>query len=648
MRFYKYEPLKRNEIRLIELKGSSIWSDPIELIHIRHVSLNNASQVSFEALSYAWGDPTGRHPLYCGDGSYLMITESLFSALRNLRQRNRSRLLWVDAVCINQDDLRERGLQVALMKQIYQTSECTLVYLGDEADNSLLALTFLDYFLERLNQKRENWDKQGKSKKGLNALSKRAHKGIAEMKRSGIDTTDEEEDMAINDNSLVAGICARAMGSSAEGLFFPFPQELTQKALVALLCRPWFQRAWVIQEFAVAKYVDMYCGRRLVKWTAFMPAFTFSFDAAKVTWGSAVLPSQRLDFYRGLKQMLEMHSLYGKSRGKEPHRKRLSWLLSTCRTANATLAVDKLYSLYGLSSDFSDFSNHSANYYAPKASVYTRQAVWHIYKSEGKELLYEASRSDRTSSDMPSWVPDWSEVPIRHNLGKQWSKTSRWLFKAGGKQNIEGIGRREGILMESGPVLSIMGFVLQTILILGHPEDRGIECAPNLSHLQNVLSDVETCKSRMSRYPTGEKIDIVMDCVLEADQPRDPENVTSWWDNNTARDILAGIELNCLENQGGKGTIMERFKNSMAFKNATRAIAGRRLAVTDKSYVGLVPTATQRGDKVCVLYGFVVPFILRRKADHYILVGDCYMHGLMQGEIFDLKPPPVLQDIKIH
>jgi hypothetical protein len=75
----------------------------------------------------------------------------------------------------------------------------------------------------------------------LDAISKRGHKGIAENKRAGINTTDEEEGMAIYGSQLVASICARAVGSSAEELFYPFPQELTQKALVALLCRPWFQ-----------------------------------------------------------------------------------------------------------------------------------------------------------------------------------------------------------------------------------------------------------------------------------------------------------------------------------------------------------------------------------------------------------------------
>jgi len=71
---------------------------------------------------------------------------------------------------------------------------------------------------------------------------------------------------------------------------------------------------------------------------------------------------------------------------------------------------------------------------------------------------------------------------------------------------MEGPGRRKGILVEDGGVLSIKGFILQTILILGQPDDRGIKDAPNLSHLLNMLSDMVTCQNRMSTYRTGENL----------------------------------------------------------------------------------------------------------------------------------------------
>jgi hypothetical protein len=163
-----------------------------------------------------------------------------------------------------------------------------VVYLGDEADNSFLAIAFPENLMKRVNQKMEDWDEQGKSKKNLDSLSKRAHKDISKMKKAEMDVAEYEESQAHVDDMRVAQICAKAVGFSQEELFRPLPQEATQKALVALLSRPWFQRVWIIQEFVVAKHVDIYCRRRSVEWVAFLTAFSYSFDAAKVRWDTVI------------------------------------------------------------------------------------------------------------------------------------------------------------------------------------------------------------------------------------------------------------------------------------------------------------------------------------------------------------------------
>lgn len=62
------------------------------------------------------------------------------------------------------------------------------------------------------------------------------------------------------------------------------------------------------------------------------------------------------------------------------------------------------------------------------------------------------------------------------------------------------------------------------------------------------------------------------------------------------------------------------------------ATGGRRLAISDKGYVGLVPTCTQRGDAIAILFGCPVPVILRKHDDWYEFIGTCYIHGIMEGE----------------
>lgn len=113
------------------------------------------------------------------------------------------------------------------------------------------------------------------------------------------------------------------------------------------------------------------------------------------------------------------------------------------------------------------------------------------------------------------------------------------------------------------------------------------------------------------------------------------------------------MELESLNDQGADATTAQLIRkmsreNPKAFNNIAGAISGRRLAVTNKFYFSLVPTTAKRGDKVCVLYGFAVPFILPKVTEHYILIGDCYIHGLMQGETLTANPPPTIQNIILH
>jgi len=102
------------------------------------------------------------------------------------------------------------------MRQIYQNSEYTVVYLGDEADD--LVIAFLNNLMKRLKQKVEDWDKQGKSKKNLDSLSKRIYKDISRLKMAGIDVAGHKKAQARFDNILVAQVCAEAAGSSTEDL----------------------------------------------------------------------------------------------------------------------------------------------------------------------------------------------------------------------------------------------------------------------------------------------------------------------------------------------------------------------------------------------------------------------------------------------
>ncbi|RSL63377.1 hypothetical protein CEP53_004424 [Fusarium sp. AF-6] len=91
----------------------------------------------YEAVSYTWGgedgDATLRHPVYVGEyWDILLQTRNCCAMLRYLQPLQGERTLWVDAICINQKDTRERGEQVAKMGQIYSQCLQVVLWLGDD------------------------------------------------------------------------------------------------------------------------------------------------------------------------------------------------------------------------------------------------------------------------------------------------------------------------------------------------------------------------------------------------------------------------------------------------------------------------------------------------------------------------------------
>ncbi|KAL7813690.1 heterokaryon incompatibility domain-containing protein [Trichoderma aethiopicum] len=145
MQEYKYERLnlERPAIRLLRLHCGLINQISCELfqaeLHHRQDS------VSYEALSYTWGSPNVTESILV-NGYRMEITHNLHEALLHLRREDEDRILWVDAVCIDQANLKERGHQVAQMGEIYGEADRVIFRLGPstyETDIFMKSLQFL-------------------------------------------------------------------------------------------------------------------------------------------------------------------------------------------------------------------------------------------------------------------------------------------------------------------------------------------------------------------------------------------------------------------------------------------------------------------------------------------------------------------------
>ena len=135
-----YPPLEHGSIRLLELLPKD---DDAEQLRgrLREYPLRSMEDLShpYEALSYVWGSENKPRSIVIGNQK-LPITQNLYAALSRLQYRSYSRLLWIDAICIDQTDVKEKERQIPLMAEIYANARCVLVWLGEAEDDGDRAL----------------------------------------------------------------------------------------------------------------------------------------------------------------------------------------------------------------------------------------------------------------------------------------------------------------------------------------------------------------------------------------------------------------------------------------------------------------------------------------------------------------------------
>lgn len=133
-----YENLKlsldKDEIRVVCLHPATNWDDQIEC-SLMTLSLSDPERPQYQALSYVWGDARMTLSIKV-NGCHFEGTKNLVDALRALRLQGQERIIWIDAICINQQDTQERNQQVKKMADIYRNSSATVAWLGSSAKKS--------------------------------------------------------------------------------------------------------------------------------------------------------------------------------------------------------------------------------------------------------------------------------------------------------------------------------------------------------------------------------------------------------------------------------------------------------------------------------------------------------------------------------
>ncbi|KAK4647041.1 uncharacterized protein QC761_122060 [Podospora bellae-mahoneyi] len=225
---YAYTPidLKTDAIRLIRLLRGRV-DEPVRC-ELFETFLHQVEGVPYESLSYAWGDaPISKEIELCGKKA--AVTENLYLALSCLRQPDEDRILWVDALCIDQRSHREKNHQVKQMRLVYSNAQNVHIWLGPGTDDIDLLMGLMSQ-LDKRATKRKNCRRNSPDAwvKEWSILVKRDGTGETSIKTCRVN------------------------------------------ALKDMLSRPWFKRVWILQEVFSARSAVISCGLNTIPTRVFV------------------------------------------------------------------------------------------------------------------------------------------------------------------------------------------------------------------------------------------------------------------------------------------------------------------------------------------------------------------------------------------
>lgn len=259
--FSNYRVLDRNtqEIRLLVIHPGS-FDDPITCSLV-HSSLVGPDRFPFEAVSYCWGSLRSSTIIYLTDDvqqpheisdkafkKAFRVPESVGAALKHLRYDNgKSRIFWVDSICINQSDFDERASQVSLMTQIYSQAESVTIWLGVGEPSLHMAMDVI----RDISNYKNHICPSGPSCHCPGGSHLVNPQEIA-LKKPESEYAVMVEILKVHLSTVSEDIRNRFRG----------PHEL----ISYLFEQPWFRRVWVLQEALNAQSAFLHCGYNILPW----------------------------------------------------------------------------------------------------------------------------------------------------------------------------------------------------------------------------------------------------------------------------------------------------------------------------------------------------------------------------------------------
>ncbi|TVY48830.1 Heterokaryon incompatibility protein 6,OR allele [Lachnellula occidentalis] len=598
---FVYQPLdvRAREIRVLVLQSSLRDDDPIrcELVHIgldedittlRARPHFRTGLMNFNTLSYTWGNSNNNRAVILA-GHQFSVTENLHAALLHLRNSHRSAsssntitksYWWIDAICINQESVSERNDQVSLMTRIYKKSFGVHIWLGDEAENSSLAIDL-----------------------------------ISELGRW----------RPLGPGDPVGG-----------DRVFKSDRKMHWKALNALFQRPYWSRVWVRQEVAVPKFAMVHCGSRTCQWDDLSAALNviltmnqqLGYQPAQEglnQLGVSCSMTSGLGMSCYLRAFLLCRIRTEAGGGTDTNYLELKDLLFHTRGCEATDPRDKVFSMLGLANPA--IYDMQPNYNYRIEEVLKKAAICVISRTKSLDIL-SGSQNPTCLYGLPSWVPnlldDWKALPFDtiHHI-RNWEDclgSTDFTFDGRDKSILQVRGRRVGSIktLVTGPNQSDSAKQLEAVLA-NWKKVTAIKAAQpsndkysqkflkllvegkNDQHWLNMLS-LGVDSGAGLRYAKDGRL-LPDDTPLNHHNPKMVQKLL-------APDMEPGAS---------------RVGNAQIQSQLRRVGVGRKLGFLEDGSQALLPANTMIGDEICYFRRTSFPYVLRKvrkNTDTYVLVGE--------------------------
>lgn len=662
-----YSPLDYStcEIRLLHIQDSANVNDDIECT-LSTASLDD--QPKYVAVSYAWGDPKRTSPILL-QGVLFEVTFNLKALLKRIRENGEEVPLWVDAVCINQANTSERSAQVQLMRDIFAGACSVLAWLGEESSDSMLAVSFI-----------RGWH--------------HARYEACILENGSMDWAAfyKWEDHQSNLPKIIAHVKE------------PFDKR-SWDAAHALFRRPYWSRAWVAQELAMARKVIFVCGADAIYLNEIESVrvlevlfrrsgpSTFTVEemsmAGRITEG--ILDARRfykdtlvpgVDFTAFERACIVL---------------RLTWDL------DATDPRDKIFALMGLAGLGVESGFRFSPDYELSISQVFSGFVRVLAEHTGKLFVNGCNGFAVTNAQpipgLPSWAPDFrkpSQILWRENS-----------YRAAGDTTANArFFQRNQVLLSSGVIVDIVKHFEPPLDWDHHAgwEDRvrwhnlvrsqeELAYPAGISQWQayartilrytynmfnyRMVSQIEHARLRIYQvhmgffyfegklalesggiHPQAKDLFLLLPSVFDALQThpailgfvclsgeirsvldsykaRGLDGVRSLSDKEFINDFCgfknSVVPIDNLDS-GATYKMLENYTLASMADSYTSTLKSSCL-VTNRGYIGISPCQFKTEDKVCVLMGCDFPLLIRPVDDHFIVLGSCYVYGIMHGEV---------------